>query len=97
LHEPPTQQPIRVTVVEAEACHFCEAARETITQVAVDTPLDVTYLSSRSERGLALIRQHRAALAPLVLIEDHFVSNGRLSKNLFRKRISEVLATQAIA
>lgn len=97
LHEPLSSQPIRVTVVEAEACHFCEAAREAISRVAEDIPLAVTYIPSRSARGLALIQQHRAAVAPLVLIEDQFVSNGRLSEGLFRKRISEVRAVRATA
>lgn len=93
-HEPPGRPPVHVTVVEAEACHFCEAARETITRIADEMPLDVTYVPSRSHQGLALIQHHRATLAPLVLVEGRFVSNGRLSETLFRKRISWVLATR---
>lgn len=90
-------QRIGVTLVEARACHFCEAARGVIDRVAEDFPLDLTVVSSRSERGVALVQRHRASMLPLVLVEDRFVSNGRLSEKLFRKRVGQAAAARAVA
>lgn len=92
--EPHRPEPVGVVLVEAEACHFCEAAHEVIDRVAQEIPLDVTIVASRSERGLDLVRCHRASMVPLVLVDDRFVSNGRLSEKLFRKRVSQALAAR---
>ncbi len=88
-------QLIRVTVVEADACHFCEDARETIAAVSKHTPLDVTFIPSRSDRGLALVKQHRAAMAPVVLVEGNLVSSGRLLERVLRMHVDAVLAERA--
>lgn len=92
--EPCRPEPVGVVLVSAEACHYCEAAREVIDRVAEDVALDVTVVASRSERGLALVRRHRASMVPLVLVDDRFVSNGRLSEKLFRKRVSQAVAAR---
>lgn len=95
--QPSSPRPVHITVVEAEACHFCEAAREVIAAVARDIPIEATYIPSRSERGLALVQQHRAVMAPVVLVEGRFVSSGRLRESRLRSHLDEILASRTDA
>lgn len=88
-NEPPRAAPaaVLVTVVESEACHFCDDARRVLTDLAVDFPLVVDILDIRSETGRRLMAQHRAAMSPLVLIDGAFFSNGRIP----RRKLARIL------
>ena len=83
----PAVEPVRITVVESEACHFCEDADRALEVLAASYPLAVDTLDARSDAGRELIARHRAAMTPLVLIEDAFFSSGRLPRGS-RKRMS---------
>jgi glutaredoxin len=76
----PTPEPARITVVESEACHFCEDAHRVLVELAASYPLDVETLDVRSEAGQALMRAHRASMSPLVLLDGAFFSHGRLPR-----------------
>ena len=71
-------RPVRVTVVHAPACHFCEDAFATLDQLATQHQLHVQRVDAASERGQQLLELHRPPMFPLVLIDDHFFSFGRL-------------------
>lgn len=77
---------LEVTVVETDGCHFCEDAHKVLDDlVAQGYAVAVTTLDLGSPKGRALMRQHRAGLSPLVLVEGHFFSHGRLPRGrLFR-------------
>ena len=89
----PAVEPVRITVVESEACHFCEDAHRALEALAASYPLAVDTLDARSDAGRELIARHRAAMTPLVLIEDAFFSSGRLPRRklekLLRGRLSD--------
>jgi glutaredoxin len=85
-HQPSTE-PARITVVESEACHFCDDARRALEQLADSYPLTVATVDVRSEAGQRLMRVHRASMSPLVLVDGEFFSHGRLP----RRKLANVL------
>ena len=79
--------PTRITVVESQACHFCEDAHRALAELATGFPVDVETLDVRSEAGQRLMRAHRASMSPLVLLDGEFFSHGRLP----RRKLAKVL------
>jgi hypothetical protein len=76
----PGSPPVTVTVVESEACHFCDDARQVLTEVSAGFPVEVQVVDVRSRQGRALMQAHRAVMSPLVLVDGVFFSHGRLSR-----------------
>lgn len=70
----------RVTVVRSPACHLCDSALQTLGRLREVVALDVEVLEIGSE--------------PLVLLDDAFVSSGKLRVghliDLLRERGSDV-------
>lgn len=81
----PAVEPVRITVVDSEACHFCEDAHRALAALAADYPLVVHTVDVRSEAGYALMARHRAPMSPLVLLDDTFFSSGRLPRRKLEK------------
>ena len=93
IERPPAADPVRITVVESEACHFCEDAHRALTDLAACYPLTVETLDVRSEVGQRLMQVHRASMSPLVLLDGEFFSHGRLP----RRKLAKVLAQRQTA
>ena len=81
----PAFEPVRITVVDSEACHFCEDAHRALAALAASYPLAVDNVDVRSEEGRALMAHHRAPMSPLVLLDDTFFSSGRLPRRKLEK------------
>jgi glutaredoxin len=81
----------RVTLVHAEACHFCTDAGEALDELARTFALDVRSVPADSDEGRALIAQHRPAMSPLVVVDGAFFSHGRLP----RKMLTRLLEARA--
>ena len=77
-----------VTVVHSPACHFCDDAHAALTDLETEFPLTVEYVDCTSPRGAALIREHRAGMYPLVLLDGAFFSAGRLPRKKLRARLT---------
>lgn len=86
---PPSPQPARITVVESEACHFCEDARRALSDLAARYPLMVETVDVRSETGQRLMQVHRASMSPLVLVDGDFFSHGRLPRRKLVKLLEQ--------
>lgn len=84
---PAESGPVRVTVVHAPACHFCDDARAGLDELAREWPLTVDLVDARSDRGRELIELHRAPMFPLVLVDGSFFSFGRLPRKKLVKRL----------
>lgn len=81
----------RITLVHAEACHFCTDAGEFLDELAHAFDLDVRGVQADSDEGRALIAQHRPAMSPLVVVDGAFFSHGRLP----RKKLTRLLEARA--
>lgn len=89
----PADAPVRITVVEAEGCHFCEDATDALDQLGQDPALDgafeVELVDAHSAHGRHLIGEHRPALSPLVLLDGAFFSHGRLPRRKLARLLAE--------
>jgi glutaredoxin len=86
-----TTRPTRITLVESEACHFCEQARNSLAELAVRYPLLIDIIDVHSEQGHSLMQSHRASMSPLVLLDGQFFSNGRLPRRKLTRLLDERL------
>ena len=86
---------VAVTVVHSPACHFCDDARAVLADFATEFPLTVEYLNCTEPRGAALIREHRAGMYPLVLLDGGFFSAGRLPRKKLRAQLTARFAAVA--
>ena len=87
-HAAPTE-PTRITVVESEACHFCDDAQRALSDLATRYPLTVETVDVRSGPGQRLMRVHRASMSPLVLVDGEFFSHGRLPRRKLVKLLEQ--------
>lgn len=83
-------RPTEITLVSAPACHFCAEARQVLAELATQFPVSVEIIEFGDPRGDALVREHRAALYPLVLVDGAFFSAGRLP----RRKLGKLLETR---
>jgi len=81
--------PARITLVESEACHFCEDALQALDQLAREHEFLLDVVELRSPAGQALAQRHRPAMTPLVLVDDEFFSHGRLPRRKLAKLLIE--------
>ena len=77
-----------ITVVRAPACHLCEDATAALGELGRKFPVRVQLMEAGEPDGAALVRQHRAPMFPLVLLDGVFFSSGRLP----RKKLAKALA-----
>ncbi|NYI40307.1 hypothetical protein [Demequina lutea] len=82
-----------VTLVHAEACHFCTDAGEALENLQRTYRFNVESIRADSEEGRALVALHRPAMSPLVLLDGEFFSHGRFP----RKKLARVLDERAAA
>lgn len=83
---------LRVTLVEAEACHFCRDALSVLEEFAARYPLDLLRLDVRDADGAALMQRHRAAMSPLITVNGAFFSQGRLPRGKFQQLLDRHMA-----
>lgn len=94
---PATAAPIEITIVQAPGCHFCDDAHTAIVALAVEYPLSLRLVDIRSPQGQQLVRLHRPALNPLVLVDGAFFSAGRLPRGKLRKLLDRILPDRVAA
>ncbi len=87
-HQGRPHGPLKVTLVQSPACHYCADAHAALKQLTADGhALEVTTLDVRAPAGQDLMRQHGAAMSPLVLVDGAFFSQGRLP----RRKLTQLL------
>ena len=86
---------VAVTVVHSPACHFCDDARVALADLATEFPLTVEFVDYTEPRGAALIREHRAGMYPLVLLDGGYFSAGRLPRKKLRATLTARFAAVA--
>ncbi|HEX7805706.1 MAG TPA: glutaredoxin [Cellulomonas sp.] len=90
---PLDSSPIPVTVVHAEACHYCDEAERELAALAEQFALAVRVVPLDSVEGRGLVDLHRPAMNPLVLVDGAYFSSGRLP----RKKLTRLLTAGASA
>lgn len=80
--------PVRITVVEAQACHLCHDAKAVLAELAKDHPIVVDTVEAESDAGRELVARHRPPLAPLVLVDGAYFSAGRLPRRKLERTLT---------
>ena len=78
-------------MVTSPACHFCADAQEAVAEFARAYPLDVRTVDMASEEGRAIVRQHGAPMAPVVLVDGQLIGWGRLSRGKLERCLDQQL------
>ena len=84
---------IEVVLVEAPVCHLCHDASEVLHDAARSYRLTVRRVDIASPEGRAIIRQHRAPMPPVVVVDGELLGWGRLSRGKLRRRLEGLSAS----
>lgn len=71
----------------APGCHLCADAQSLL--AGLGTAVEVERVEAISARGRDLLRAHRAALLPLVLIDGAWFSAGRLPRRKLERLLEQ--------
>ncbi len=83
-------RPLEVVLVTSPGCHLCDDARTTLVDMAGPFRLHLRVLDASTAEGLAVVRQHRAAMLPVVLVDGELLGWGRLSRGRLRRRLEHL-------
>ena len=86
-----------ITVVYAQACHYCEDADQALAALALEYPLVIERVAADEPLGRILVTEHRAPMFPLVLVDGAFFSFGRLPRKKLRKLLDSRRSPAAVA
>ncbi len=84
---------VRVTLLTADGCHYCERAREVLARLAKEWPLEMQELPIESEVGAAMALRDGVAFPPAIYLNGQLVGYGRLSEGKLWRRLAELAAT----
>lgn len=76
---------IEVVVLSAPDCHLCEDALEALADLGREFPLEVREVGMDTPEGRELVRVHRPAMPPAVLVDGALFSVGRLPRKKLRR------------
>ena len=79
---------LRVTLLSAPDCEWCEQAKAVLARVGEEYALEVAECSTATEAGRDLMVRHRVAFPPGVLIDGEAFSYGRLSERKLRRYLA---------
>ena len=78
-----------VTILTQASCTFCVQAKEILSRLALEYPLNFHQEDLNTEVGRALAIKHGVIFAPGILINGKLFSFGRLSEKKLRKHLLE--------
>jgi hypothetical protein len=90
-------EPCVVTVVHAPACHLCEDAEAALARLATRYSLVIDRIDIRTLAAQDLLRIHRPAMSPLVLIDGSYFSSGRLPRRKLARLLERRLVGAPVA
>ena len=76
-----------VVVLSSPACHLCEDALDSLAELRREFPIRVREIGMETPEGRALLRIHRPAMPPAVLVDGSLFSVGRLPRKKLRKAL----------
>jgi hypothetical protein len=86
---------IRVQLVTAPGCHFCDEAQRTLHVLEDRFPLTIDLVPLMSDSGRDLVARHRVPFPPILLIEGAFFGFGRLSQRRLEQRLIQLMTARA--
>lgn len=74
-----------VVVLSSPACHLCQDAIEALLELDREFPIRVREVGMETPEGRELVRVHRPAMPPAVLVDGVLFSAGRLPRKKLRR------------
>lgn len=84
---------MQVLILTQEQCPFCEQAKELLSRLATEYPLDVSTLALHSPEGQALAERSGILFAPGILLDGVPFSYGRPSERKLRRELERRFAS----
>jgi glutaredoxin len=81
--------PVQITLLTQPACGFCDHAKQVLTRLGQDFPLQVTEIDLASDEGQRLAEQAGVVFPPGVLVNGQSFSFGRLSERKLRRVLTQ--------
>ena len=91
----PGQEPIHVTLLVQQGCHFCHDAEDILGRLEREYPIVVAKLDLTTEEGERTALRHGLLFPPGIVIEDQAVSSGRPSEGRIRKFLDAWVGPEA--
>lgn len=76
-----------ITLLTQPDCSYCEHAKQVLTRIAADTPLQITEIDLTSDHGRHLAATAGVLFAPGILLDGHPFGYGRLSERRLRRAL----------
>lgn len=77
-----------ITILTQSSCASCEQAKDVISRVALEHPLQIQEISLDSPEGRDLATRHGVVFAPGILLDGETFSYGRLSEKKLRRHLA---------
>ena len=92
---PAEMKEIRVQLVTAPGCNFCDEAQRTLHVLEDRFPLTIDLVPLMSDSGRDLVARHRVPFPPILLIDGEFFGFGRLSQRRLEQRLIQLMTARA--
>ncbi len=79
----------QVLVLTSVGCHLCEDAKEGLTELASEYPMEIREVDLASAEGASLAERYHPPLPPAVIVNDNLFSSGRLPRRKMRKMLEK--------
>ena len=79
-----------ITLLTQADCALCEHAKQVLTRVGADHPLEVTEIDLASAAGRTLAAKAGVLFAPGVLVNGSPFGHGRLSERRLRRALASL-------
>ena len=76
-----------IIILTQTSCAACERAKEILSRVVLDFPINIREVKLDTELGRDLAIKHGVIFAPGILVDGKLLSYGRLSENKLRHRL----------
>ena len=77
-----------ITILTQTDCASCVQAKEVLSRLALEYPVQVREVGLDTEDGRELAARHGVVFAPGILIDGDLFSYGRLSEKKLRRHLS---------
>ena len=81
--------PVQITLLTQSSCGLCDHAKEVLSRVGADYPLEITEIDLAGEDGQRLARQAGVLFAPGLLVDGESFSFGRISERKLRRTLDK--------
>lgn len=83
---------INIQFITVPGCHECARARKVFEELKPLYPeMEIQEIDATTEEGIEIVSKYGIFASPGIIINGELFSSGGLNKNLFVKKLSEIL------